>query len=186
MTTSDHELMARLVAGDSEALAVLVRRWESGISRVLARLVPTADVDDLRQEVFVRVLTASTRYRANGAFSAWLYRIVINIARDAARRRRIRISLPLGNHHPADRDGAPPRECSQRELVEVIELALAALPDRLREVLVLRHYGDLTVAQIAVALNKPISTIKSRTRSALRRLHAELARRGVSEEDLDR
>ncbi len=178
--------MARLAAGDSDALEAIVRRWEAGVGRVLARLTPNStDVDDLRQEVFLRVLTAASRYRADGQFSAWLYRIVINLARDAARRRRIRSWLPLGDHQPVDRNGAPRQACSQREMTKAIEHALAALPDRMREVLVLKHYAGLTFAEIASALKQPASTIKSRTQSALRRLQAELARRGVGEEELE-
>jgi RNA polymerase sigma-70 factor (ECF subfamily) len=54
------------------------------LGRVLRRLAPNAaDADDLCQETFVRVLLASRRYRPTGEFSAWLYRIELNLARDA-------------------------------------------------------------------------------------------------------
>ena len=186
MKPCDHELMIRLAARESDALAELVRRWEGSVSRVLSRLVPTTDVEDLRQEVFVRVLTASGRYQANGDFSAWLFRIVINLARDAARRRRIRKWLALDSREPLDGNDGPCQQSSRQELAVLIESALAALPARLREVLVLRHFTDLTTVEIAKALNKPPSTIKSRIQAALKRLHAELARHGVTEEELER
>ena len=70
MTLSDHELMLRSRLGDAAAFAELVRRWESPIGRVVARLLgTTAEVDDVCQEVFLRVLRAKDRYQPSGAFS---------------------------------------------------------------------------------------------------------------------
>jgi RNA polymerase sigma-70 factor (ECF subfamily) len=181
---SDHELMRRLAAGDFDAFEVLLRRWDDRVGRVLSRLVAVReDVEDLRQEVFMRVLTHSTRYRPRGAFSTWIYRIVINLARDAARRRR-RV-LPLGNHEPADGNGAPLEASSSRELAACVESALGSLPETSRELLVLKHYADLSFSEIAGVLNEPVSTVKSRTHAALRRLHAELQQRGVTEMELE-
>ena len=89
------------------AFEQLVRRWEGPTGRILTRLaVSGADVDDLCQEVFLRVLGARGRYRASGAFSTWLYRIALNVARSAARRRRWRWHS-LDNHEPVCDRAAP-------------------------------------------------------------------------------
>lgn len=184
MDTSDHELMNRCGQGDATAFEVLVRRWETRVERVLRRLVPSpADAEDLRQETFVRVLLASKRYKANGAFSTWLYRIALNLARDAARRRRP--VGPLGELEVEDTNGTPDAASEKQERRELIEQALGALPRELREVLVLRHYGELTFDRIGQVLDQPASTIKSRTKAALKKVHGELQQRGLTNGDLE-
>lgn len=180
MNTSDHELVRRVGMGDAVAFESLVRRWEVPVSRVLRRLVADdAEVDDLRQEAFVRVLVASRRYEPRFEFSTWLFRIVLNLARDSARRRKWRVES-LEGHQPVDRASDPCSTAQQRETVVLVEAALSALPERLREVLVLRHYTELPFERIAEVLNEPASTVKSRTKVALEKLYAELRRRGLT------
>lgn len=183
MSQDDHELMRRCRDGDWSALAEIVDRWDGRVGRVLARLSPVpADVDDLRQDVFLRVFKARRRYRPQGAFSTWLYRIVLNVARDAARRRR---TEPLGNHEPVSRNEPAEQLAEQREVRRQVTAALEALPEPLREPLVLKHYSDLTFAQIAELTGLPASTIKSRVSAALVRLRRELQRQGISHEELN-
>ncbi|MBW3600110.1 MAG: sigma-70 family RNA polymerase sigma factor [Planctomycetes bacterium] len=185
MHPTDHDLMRRTAEGDGEAFAMLVRRWEGRVARVLAPLVECRqDVEDLRQETFVRVLPASDRYRQQGAFSTWLFRIVLNLARDDARRRRRRPRIFVDER--AGRDGAgPPAEATRHELAEAVADALESLPSELREALVLKHYGELTFAEMAELLRTPASTLKSRVALAHRRLRGELARRGVRDADVE-
>ena len=180
----DHELMRRCREGDFGALTELVDRWDGRVGRVLARLVASpADVDDLRQDVFLRVFRARHRYRARGAFSTWLYRIVLNVARDAARRRR---PESLGSHEPRAHDEAAETLAERRELCGQVADALASLPETLREPLVLKHYSELTFAQVAEVSGVPVSTVKSRVGAALARLRGTLQRQGISHEELNR
>jgi RNA polymerase sigma-70 factor (ECF subfamily) len=184
MDTSDHELMQRCGHGDAAAFEVLVRRWEGRVEQLLRRLVNTpSDAEDLKQETFVRVLLASRRYQANGAFSTWLYRIALNLARDMARKHKAIGSLD--ELEPVDTNGTPESLSERNEQCELVEQALHALPGNLREVLVLRHYGDLTFARIGEVLKEPESTIKSRTKIALKRLYAELRQRGLTNGELE-
>lgn len=186
MNDSDHELMRRCREGDPAAFEQLVRRWEGPLGRILARMTDAGtEVDDLCQEVFLRVLNARGRYRASGAFSTWLYRIALNVARDAARRRRRRRWRPLDNHEPVSPQAEPPESLGRDDLARRVQEALAALPAKLREPLVLRHFGELTFAEIAVVVGQPASTIKSRTRAALEKLRSELRRRGIDEKELE-
>jgi len=160
MQHSDHELMLRCGQGDAAAFDLLVRRWELPVGNVLRRLVRnTADADDLRQDTFVRVLLASRRYRPTGEFSAWLFRIVVNLARDAARRRKRRHEL-IDQELIVEGNASPATESARRETAALVEDALGALPHRLREVLVLRHYGDLSFARMSEVLGEPASTVK--------------------------
>lgn len=184
MNTSDHELLRRAGLGDATAFESLVRKWELPVGRILRRLLPNvSEVDDVRQEAFVRVLLASRRYKPHCEFSTWLYQIVLNLARDARRRRKWSVEL-LDNGQPIDGTSDPRSAAQQRETAEIVETALASLPNPLREVLVLRHYAELTFERIAEVLNEPTSTIKSRAKTALEKLHAELRRRGLTNGEL--
>jgi RNA polymerase sigma-70 factor (ECF subfamily) len=197
MTDSDHELMRRCRQGDSAAFDRLVRRWEQPVNRILLRLAGSRtepgchdpesarnDIDDLSQEVFVRVLSARHRYRNRHAFSTWLYRIVLNVTRDAARRRRTRRKL-RNNHHPVAAAETPPEAVSRQEIEQQIAEAVSALPDDLREPLVLRHFGDLTFAEVARVTGAPLGTVKSRVRTALLKLRTELKNHGIDERELE-
>src|SRR5919201_1673570 len=93
MGQHDAELVRRWQQGDAAAFEVLVRRWQQPVARFLARLVGRGGpAPDLCQEGFLRVYLAGPRYREAGTFSTWLYRIALNVARDAGGRRRARSS----------------------------------------------------------------------------------------------
>src|SRR5438132_3319353 len=140
----DAELIRRWQEGDPSAFESLVRRWQHPVGRFLARLVgPGELVQDLCQEVFLRLYLAGPRYRESGAFSTWLYRIALNAARDAGRRRR-HDPQPLCDHEPADDGSLAETLCEQQELTRAVSAAVAALPPPLREVLVLRHYEAMS------------------------------------------
>jgi RNA polymerase sigma-70 factor (ECF subfamily) len=186
MHGSDADLIARWQQGDAAAFAALVRRWQQPVGRFLARLVgPTDQVHDLCQEVFLRVYESSGGYRETGAFSTWLYRIALNVARDAGRRRR-REPGALDGADPVAAGPAPEAACARQELARLVARAVAELPEPLREVLVLRHYEDMSFEQIARLTGTPASTLKSRFAAALDRLRRRLPQLGCHQEDLDR
>src|SRR5438105_11412291 len=100
---------------DPRAFEALVARWQEPVARVLARLTGRSEaVPDLCQEVFLRIYHARPRYRENGAFSAWLYRIALNVARDAARRQRTHVH-PLDDYEPADQAAPADQQVQERE-----------------------------------------------------------------------
>src|SRR6516165_10784532 len=77
-------------SGDAAAFEKLVRRWQQPVARLLFHFLGRHDlVADLCQEVFLRVYEHRARYQESGAFAPWLYRIALNVARDAQRRRRV-------------------------------------------------------------------------------------------------
>jgi RNA polymerase sigma-70 factor (ECF subfamily) len=188
-SSADFELIQRGSQGDAAAFEILVRRWEQPVSRMLARFVggrtggSSSDVEDLTQEVFLRVLAASGRYQNSGAFSTWLFRIALNISRDAARRRNRRQDTL--RKRPIEQIAVTPSEtASQKEIDEHVSDILNRLPDKLCEPLVLKHEGELTFAEVADVLNVPVGTVKSRVTTALLKLRAELKGRGIDETEL--
>ena len=183
MHDQDAELVARWRRGEPAAFEALVQRWQAPIARFLGRYADSASsAADLSQEVFVRVYQARKRYRENGAFAPWLYRIAINVARDAGRKRR---------HHAAPltddlADPAPSAAvmCGKDELARVVAEALAALPDEQRLVLVFRHYEEISFEDISRLTGVPASTLKSRFAAALERLRHVLEAQGHGPEEI--
>src|SRR4029077_20000477 len=94
-------------------------------------------------------------------------------ARDAARRAR-RTPLALGDHDPPARTLDGSAQCEQQELTAGVRRALAKLSEPLRQVLVLRHYEDMSFEQMARVLGTPASTLKSRFAVALNILRVRL------------
>jgi RNA polymerase sigma-70 factor (ECF subfamily) len=180
MEPSDAELMRRWQGGDPTSFEEIVRRWQGRVGRLLLRLAGSSAAPDLCQEVFLRLYTAGARYREEGAFATWVYRITLNVARDAGRRRRD--GMPLRNHEPLDHS-APHDALCRHEAVELVTRALAQLPGPLREVLVLRHYEGMSFEDIARLTGTPASTLKSRFALALIRLRVRLQELGCGPEE---
>src|SRR5262245_46604831 len=152
MAHDDADLMRRWNRGDASAFEALVRRWQGPVARFLTRLTGRpAAVPDLCQEVFLRVLRAGGRYREEAAFSTWLYRIALNVARDFGRRRKHE-PAPLAGLDPSAAGVSAGDAFDRRELAEVVAAALADLPEALREVLVMRHYEGMNFEQMGRVL----------------------------------
>lgn len=160
--------------GNPAAFEMLVRRWQQPVARFLFHLIGREEpLADLCQEVFLRVYEHRGHYRETGTFSAWLYRIALNVARDALRRRR-KAPCALGDVEPAADKPSPDAVCEQVERGRLVAQAIADLPEPQRVVLVLRHYEEMSFEQIARMLGEPASTIKSRFSATLQRLRERL------------
>jgi len=185
MGCPDTELVQRWQQGDLTAFEALVRHWQQPVGRFLGRFVGREDqAHDLCQEVFLRIYLAGPRYQATGAFSTWLYRIAINVARDAARRAR-RTPGPLPDVEvPSPQDTADVA-CQRQELIGLVAQAVANLPEPLRLVLVLHHYERMNFEAIGRLTDTPASTLKSRFASALKHLRARLQPLGLGPEEFE-
>ena len=179
----DRELMARLAAGDREALDPLMRRHYQRIYRIaLGYLRNPADALDAVQEIFVKAYRNASRWDGRAEAGPWLTRIAVNHAIDRYRRERRRRAsfsplddaLPEGDRQAAIPDPSPERRALGRELGERITAALGALPERQRAVFVLRHYEEMTLEEIAAALDLRLGTVKSTLHRALQGLRLRL------------
>ncbi len=178
---SDGEAMRRWVAGDRGAFEGIVRRWEGPVGRFLARLTGDGEeASDLLQEVFLRVYLKGAAYRDVGHFRTWLYQIALNLARDAARRKVRKPAVALTEMHDPPCAAEPPDDGERAALVSA---ALAELPAAQREVVVLRHYEDLTFEAMARLLGVPATTLKSRFGVAMAKLEQALRARGMTPEN---
>lgn len=183
MTRHNQELINRWQSGDTNAFSEIVREWQRPVFRFLSRIVNQPDdVPDLCQEVFLRIHRATQRYRENGSFHTWVYRIALNVARDAARldRRRPKAG-PLADTESC---GDPPDTQAERDEVhDCITRCIADLPAEHREVLVLRHYEGMSFAEMSRLLDAPESTLKSRFTASLQQLQRQLRIGGFAPED---
>lgn len=172
--TSDEELMAQLQEGDERALAQLMQRYQGPLYGFLSRRVGSA-ADDLFQETWIRIVRARERFDTERRFAAWLYQIANNLCRDRYRRvdamRRAVDSFRAEDETLREAPATPAlaEGDSMRERV-------LALPDRLREVLVLRYYEDLGEEEMSRVLGVPRGTIKSRLHAAVKALREGIAR----------
>lgn len=180
----DSALMRRVQAADEAALGELMEKWELPVKRLLARLVQNiAEADDLAQETFVRVWQQRKKFRIGSAFRPWLFAIAVNLARNRLRwwRRRPAVSLDAWletapEKEPSGSGISQPAELEQRERVESIRAAVAALPAELREVLILFEYEELSQRDIATALGCTPKAVETRLYRAREKLRLTLKR----------
>ena len=179
----DVQLYERLVAGDDDALAEAYDRWSALIHSLAMRI--TADhaaAEDVTQDVFVHLWQHPGRYDPHrGALRSWLCLLARSRALDWPRRRRARDRY----HAAAAVTAATPAEVDdgivwQAEAKAVRE-AVAALPDRQREAVLLAYYQGRTYREVARDLGIPEGTAKSRLKTALSGLADYLAAEGILE-----
>jgi RNA polymerase sigma-70 factor, ECF subfamily len=177
---TDEQLALGVQQGHAGELAELVERHHSLLLGFLYRMTggDRALAEDLTQEAFLRVLRAIGQYRYPRPFKPWLYAIATNLARDHYKRAETRYT----SRADAVLDDDPAREVADPEapLPEAVWLAeenarrvarvVHALPDHQREALILRYYQNLSLNEIAGALDVPVGTVKSRLSLGLRRL----------------
>lgn len=170
----DDALLRRAGAGDLDAVAALVRRYQRGLYLAAVQIAgQDADARDIVQEVFLRVCRGAAGYRAEASVRSWLYRIAVNLALDTVRRRRD-IPVASADLPPAPLDPGPEVEVERRELMRSVRRAVADLPPHYRAVVLLREFHDLSYEEIAAVLRIPVGTVRSRLHQARARLRAAL------------
>jgi RNA polymerase sigma factor (sigma-70 family) len=166
----DLDLLRRIGAGDGAACAALVDRHLRRVTALAGRLLGSrADAEDVAQEVFLRVWQQAPRWRSGEAkFSTWLHRVTLNLCTDRLRRRR-ETDLAAAGDPPSD---APPPDAGLQEaaIVARVQAALAQLPERQREAIVLCHYQELGNIEAAAVLELSVEALESLLARGRRRL----------------
>jgi RNA polymerase sigma-70 factor (ECF subfamily) len=172
------DIVARAQRGDPAAFGELFRRHVEGVHRHLRFLVgPEEDVDDLVQLVFLNVYQSLAGFRGQAAFSTWLFRITINVARQEIRvRSRLRrlqsavrdAEAVRRSHHDASQER---QLASWQQIYEILD----RLPVKKRETYILYMYEGYSLDEIARLVRSSVSTIGSRLQSARREILRILA-----------
>ena len=178
---SDAEVVRRVRDGDREAFRILVLRYQDLLYRTALRHVQYPDVAaDLVQSAFVKAFSNIWRCRDPDRFGAWLYRILVNGAKDYLKsRRRTDVSLddPNTPKMQIPDPGNPERELERSDARERIENALGELPEAMREAFLLKHVEGRPYEDIAALLGVSVPALKMRVHRA-RAILKDLMERG--------
>lgn len=163
----DVSLVARTVAGESEAFELLVARHERVLFRVALRMLGDyADARDATQTAFIKAYERIASFDSRFRFFSWMYRILLNECLNARRDRR-----PHEELSPQLVAGDSPFDAlAVAERRRRVQDALLQLSPEHRAVVVLRHFAELSYDDIAITLGVPAKTVKSRLYTARQRL----------------
>lgn len=172
----DGRLAERAASGDRAAFAQLVRQHQEGVARIARRLLGwDTEVEDVVQEVFVAMLRHLPEFRGDCRLGTWLYRITVNECRRRRRGRLLRLRCWWGARVTADGEGGAERTALRKEAGTRVRAAVAALPHREREVVVLRYLEGLAVADVGEVLGLSRNAVDVRLCRARDRLRRSLA-----------
>jgi RNA polymerase sigma-70 factor (ECF subfamily) len=179
-TFEDSTLIELALAGQNECFVVLTSRYSPIVRRRIASIVrDTADVDDLLQEVLLKVWRHLSTFRSQSSFRTWITRVAINEALQSYRRQQRRpICQALTDFDTfASADPSALQSLTRAETTRVIRKAVFELPDRYRQVVILREFEQLSAQEAAQKLHASIPAVKTRLFRARLMLLAALRRR---------
>lgn len=184
-TPPDEELVASVLEGDVDLYGEIIGRYKGRLTNYLFRMLHNEeDAHDLAQEVFIKIYGALDRFDPRYRFSTWLFRVAQNAAIDRIRKRKLRL---VSLHRPSDGesdggdwelpgDGRTPYQDARNvERGAAIREAIDALPWEYRELITLRHYGELSYDEIAKLKEMPLGTVKNKLFRGRQMLKEQLA-----------
>ncbi|MFM0476904.1 RNA polymerase sigma factor [Paraburkholderia strydomiana] len=178
----DAELLEQVGRQDPAAVRTLVARKLPRLLAVATRMLgDRMEAEDVAQEVFVRIWKQATRWREGEAkFDTWIHRVALNLCYDRLRGRR----EDPGDDLPDEVDPAAPPDArlEARARGERVREALAALPARQREALVLTYYQEMSNTDAAALMGVTVDALESLLARARRSMRAQLADSGLSKD----
>jgi RNA polymerase sigma-70 factor, ECF subfamily len=176
----DRALVEATLAGDRQAFGAFVERETRAVYRACLRILGRPqDAEDVTQETFVAAYRAIGSYRGDGPLRGWLLRIATRQAfRRLAQRRHTAAIDSVPEPLLADSRTDPTRIAVASELRSELRDAVEALADPYREVVALRFFAELSLAEVADATGRPINTVKTHLRRGLERLRPLLGAEG--------
>ena len=169
---NDQQLVKKVQAGDKRAFDLLVLKYQHKIFGLISRYVQDShEVQDVAQEAFIKAYRALPNFRGDSAFYTWLYRIAINTAKNhlvSRSRRPPDKDVEIEDAEYFDSGSAlrdvenPENSLMGDELKTVVNNAIRELPDDLRSAVTLREFDGLSYEDIAVIMDCPVGTVRSR------------------------
>lgn len=165
--------------GDTAAFEELVRRHQTLVLGTVSRMLGgNSDVEDIAQQVFLRVWKSAGRYVARAKFTTWLLKITRNLVFNELRRTKRRAHVPIQSDPqgeempmPDESTSTPAAAALEKELQTAVDKAIGELPDTQRMAVILRRYEELSYEEIGEALDLSVPAVKSvlfRARTELR------------------
>nr|AIK26831.1 RNA polymerase sigma factor E [Proteus mirabilis] len=168
---TDQMLVEKVQLGDQKAFNLLVIRYQHKVASLISRYVPQGDVPDVAQEAFIKAYRAIGSFRGDSAFYTWLYRIAVNTAKNylvAQGRRPPSNDLDASDVENFETSNAlkeisnPENLMLSEELQRVVFQTIESLPEDLRVAITLRELDGLSYEEIAVIMDCPVGTVRSR------------------------
>ncbi len=176
---ADAQLVQRTLEGDARAFEMLVIKYQRRVERLIGRMVRDTDlVQDIAQETFIRAYRALGQFRGEAQFYTWLYRIAVNTAKKQLmemKRDPVILSSSLKSSDDDETSSPEPELNAQvadaetpeallasKEIAIAVNAAMEALPKELAQAITLREIEGLSYEEIALALDCPIGTVRSR------------------------
>lgn len=178
----DIRLMELIGAADESAFEKLIERHQALVLGTVARMLGNnSEVEDIGQQVFIRVWKNAKRYEPRAKFTTWLLKITRNLVFNEMRRHKRHPLVVLEGESESDerrfrdeRSPTPAASLLHAELEASIAAAIAALPDTQRMAVILRRYEDLSYEEIADVLEQSVPAVKSLLFRARKELRARL------------
>jgi RNA polymerase sigma-70 factor, ECF subfamily len=169
----DQLLVERAQQGDKKAFGMLVEKYHRKLGRLLGRMIrDQAEVEDVVQESFIKAYRALHNFRGDSAFYTWLYRIGINTAKNylvsMGRRPQVMQEVEIDDVENFEDGGemrtmdTPETALMTKQIAQVVNDTVAALPEELRTAITLREIEGLSYEEIATLMQCPIGTVRSR------------------------
>lgn len=170
----DQQLVERAQRGDKQAFDLLVVKYQRKLARLLSQFIRDAtEVEDVTQEAFIKAYRALPSFRGDSAFYTWLYRIGINTAKNFLVAQGRRAPTTSNGFDAEDVEGfeeasqlremnTPESELTSKQIAQTVNQTLEELPEELRTAITLREIEGLSYEEIAVIMNCPIGTVRSR------------------------
>lgn len=181
----DQKLVEKAQGGDKHAFDLLVSKYQRKLGRLLSRFIrDPAEVEDVSQEAFIKAYRALPSFRGDSAFYTWLYRIGINTAKNylVSQGRRAPTSTEFDSEEAETFEDAgllrdintPESLLLSKQIGQTVNSAMDALPDELRQAIVLREIDGMSYDEIAEIMDCPIGTVRSRIFRAREAVAAKL------------
>jgi RNA polymerase sigma-70 factor (ECF subfamily) len=167
--------------GDQQAFALLVDAYHTRVWRFLLKWVKNRDdAEELAQETFLAAWRALPSFRAGSQFSTWLLGIALNLARNHHNRtvkklsRNVELDETMYIETPSGSDVEPDAQLERRQAMDALERAIDALPDDMKQVMIMVRLEGMQLEEVAEILGIPSGTVKSRLSRAKGRLLEEM------------
>lgn len=168
---SDNRLMEDVKQGKVEKMAVLFEKHHVSLFNFFMRLTGNRNIsEDLVQEVFMRMLKYRATYQGRSKFTLWMYQIGRNAHIDYLRKKKDALPLEDQWSEPITTEESPEEKLEGGQEVQLLRQALAQLPLKKREVLILSRYQNLKYKEIAELMDCHIGTVKAHVHRAIKEL----------------
>jgi len=162
-SVSDIELVNKCIKGNHEAFSELVTRYKKLVFKVVFNIINNEqEVNDVSQEVFLKVYKNLKAYNPEYKFSTWIIKIATNHCQDIVRKKKIDSVSIDDAINVSDKRDTPEESFIRKEKVEKIREAISELPEKYRIPIILFHKNGLSYEEMTNVMNEPITIIKNR------------------------